>query len=173
MKPKVNTIVSINVIEGTVDGDFDKLEKILLDNYSNKWSDDPKSTRYEDSKCPSTSIVDHIVDQIIDDFYNATRRRIVVDNYWGHIHEKNMSTQIHDHPNSFASGVVYVTVPKGSGSIVFKPSIDDLNRDAFQVSFPPVRGRYYIFPGYLKHYVTRNNSEEVRVSLSFNFQERK
>ena len=173
MNPKVNTIVSINLIEGRVEADFNKLEKILLDNHHNKLSNDPANTRYEDSRCPSSPIVDHIIDQIVDDFYRTIGRRVFVDNYWGHIHEKNMSTNTHSHPGCFASGVVYISVPKGSGSIVFVPNIDSMNRDAFRTSFPPERGRYYIFPSYLDHYVTRNESEEKRISLSFNFQEKK
>ena len=79
-----------------------------------------------------------------------------------------MSTRLHDHPNCFASGVVYISVPTGSGSIVFSPTIDIKNRDRFLAPFPPKRGRYYVFPGYLYHYVTRHNSDEMRVSLSFN-----
>ena len=58
--PKLNTIASIGVIEGTVFEDFDKLTEILIDNYSNRLSDDPTSSRYEDSKCPSSPIIDNI-----------------------------------------------------------------------------------------------------------------
>ena len=166
--PKLNTIAAIEIMQGEVDGDFDSLEEILLNNYSNRLSDNPTLSRYEDTNCPSSSIVDNIINQIINDFYDVTGENVVVDNYWGHIHEKNMSTRLHDHPYCFASGVVYISVPKGSGSIVFSPTIDIRNRDLFLASFPPKRGRYYVFPGYLDHYVTRNNSDEMRVSLSFN-----
>ena len=171
MNPKVNTIAVVKVIQGIVDGDFEKLEKILLDNYSKKLSDNPLASRSEDSICPSSPIVDYILYQICDDFYRITGKRVFVDSYWGHIHEKNMSTKVHSHAGSFGSGVVYISVPKGSGSIVFLPNIDSMNRDAFSASFPPERGRYYIFPSYLDHYVTRNESEEKRISLSFNLQE--
>ena len=166
--PKLNTIAAIEIMQGEVDGDFDSLEEILLNNYSNRLSDNPTLSRYEDTNCPSSSIVDNIINQIINDFYDVTGENVVVDNYWGHIHEKNMSTRLHDHANWFASGVVYISVPKGSGSIVFSPTIDIKNRDRFLAPFPPKRGRYYVFPGYLYHYVTRHNSDEMRVSLSFN-----
>ena len=166
MHIKMNTLVSIDVMEGKVDGDFNKLTEILLDGYGYKGSSNPLSTKYEDSYCPQRSpIVDDILGKIVDDFYKFTKNKVVVDECWGHIHEKNMSTQLHSHSGSFASGVVYIRVPKGSGNIVFVPNIIDT---AF--SFPPERGRYYIFPGYLDHYVTRNNSDEMRVSLSFNLQ---
>ena len=166
--PKLNTIAAIEIMQGEVDGDFDSLEEMLLNNYSNRLSDDPTLSRYEDCHCPSSSIVDNIFNQILNDFYDVTGKYAEIDNYWGHIHEKNMSTRLHDHPNCFASGVVYISVPKGSGSIVFSPTIDIKNRDRFLAPFPPKRGRYYVFPGYLYHYVTRHNSDEMRVSLSFN-----
>ena len=56
--PKLNTIAAIEIMQGEVDGDFDSLEEILLNNYSNRLSDNPTSSRYEDTNCPSSSIVD-------------------------------------------------------------------------------------------------------------------
>ena len=38
--------------------------------------------------------------------------------YWGHIHEQNMSTNSHDHLDADVSSVLYVSVPEGSGNIV-------------------------------------------------------
>ena len=173
MNPNESTIAAVNVIQGTVEGNFNSIEKILLDNYSNKLGNDSRSSRYEDTYCPPCPVVSHILDQITEDFYNITQKRVFVDDCWGHIHEKNMSTNTHIHPKCFGSGVVYISVPEGSGRIVFVPNIDSMNRDAFTTSFPPEIGRYYIFPPYLEHYVTRNESEEKRISLSFNFQEKK
>ena len=57
--PKLNTIAAIEIMQGEVDGDFDSLEEILLNNYSNRLSDNPTSSRYEDTNCPSSSIVDN------------------------------------------------------------------------------------------------------------------
>ena len=168
MNPNVNTLFSVDIIEGQVDADFDKLEKLLLDNYSNKWCADPTNTRYEDSYCPSSPIVDDIFDQIYNDLSKVINEEVIISNYWGHIHEKNMSTSAHCHRGSLAAGVVYITAPSGAGSIVFRSNLDIADKNKFIKSFPPVRGHYYIFPGYLEHYVTRNNSEKMRVSLSFN-----
>ena len=168
MNPSVSTLFSIHIIEGQVDADFDKLEKLLLDNYSKRWSDDPTHTRYEDSCCPSSPLVDDIFDQVLDDLYKVTEEEVFVSDYWGHIHEKNMSTSPHCHRGSLAAGVIYIAAPEGAGSIVFRSNFDIANKNAFIKSFPPVRGHYYVFPGYLEHYVNRNNSEEMRISLSFN-----
>ena len=43
------------------------------------------------------------------------------------------------------------------------------NNAAYASKFKPEEGTYYIFPGYLNHAVTRNMSEEKRISLSYNF----
>ena len=166
---KLNTIATVNVIEGEIDVDLDQLSKILLDNYSNRISSDPSSTFYEDSTCPPNPIVDHIIDQMIKDFYDITGERIVINDYWGHIHEKGMSTNTHNHDLAYASGVFYVAVPKGSGSICFRPNLNRSNINAYLTSFPPKEGKYYIFPGYLDHYVTRNGSDQKRIAVSFNF----
>ena len=145
MNPSVSTLFSINIIEGQVDADFDKLEKLLLDNYSKRWSDDPTHTRYEDSCCPSSPLVDDIFDQVLDDLYKVTEEEVFVSDYWGHIHEKNMSTSPHCHRGSLAAGVIYIAAPEGAGSIVFRSNFDIANKNAFIKSFPPVRIMPLIF----------------------------
>ena len=171
MNTNLKTLFAVQIMEGNVDADFDKLAELLIDNYSKKFTNDPGSSRVEDSYCPRTPIVNDILSKISDDFYNTTKQRVVVEDCWGHIHEKNMSTKLHNHIDSFVSGVVYIKVPKGAGSIVFAPRVRGAPET--DVMMPAVKGKYYIFPNYLEHYVTRNNSEEMRVSLSFNFKERK
>ena len=127
---------------------------------------------YEDSICPPNQYVDQIIQEIKTDFYAATEERIEVINYWGHIHEKKyMSTSLHNHDNSYVSVVVYLKIPKGSGSIVFlNTRFNQYDNNELNASkFEPEEGVYYIFPGYLDHAVTRNMSDEKRISLSFNF----
>ena len=103
------------------------------------------------------------------DFKAATDEDIVIGNYWGHIHEKNMSTTLHNHFDSYVSAVCYVNVPVGSGSIVFRPRLNQYDNSAYATKFQPERGIYYMFPSYLDHFVTRNLSDDLRVSISFNF----
>ena len=80
-----------------------------------------------------------------------------------------MSTSLHNHDNSYVSVVVYLKIPKGSGSIVFFPRFNQYDNAAYASKFEPEEGIYYIFPGYLDHAVTRNMSDEKRISLSLNF----
>jgi uncharacterized protein (TIGR02466 family) len=103
------------------------------------------------------------------DFKEATNEDIKCENYWAHIHEKNMSTNTHNHGDFYVSSVLYLSVPKGSGDLVFIPKIDYRDDYAYFKICEPIEGYYYLFPSYLDHYVTRNKSEEKRISISFNF----
>ena len=167
------TLVQIDLIKGKTNVDLDSLSKILLDNYNNKFDCEIDSTFSEDSICPPNEILDDIIDQMKVDFYAATGEKISPLNYWGHIHEKNMSTTLHNHNNAYVSAVVYVQIPEGSGSIVFRPRVNQYDNSAYASRFKPEKGDYYMFPGYLDHFVTRNLSDKFRISLSINFKKDK
>jgi uncharacterized protein (TIGR02466 family) len=86
---------------------------------------------------------------------------------------------VHNHYPSLLSGVFYSKIPKNSGNLIFK--IDDLNYHLMNLnlseynvynssnySLSPEEGFLHIFPGWLKHEVEPNLSEEERISFSFN-----
>ena len=162
-------IARIDLMKGYISAELDPLIKILLNNYHTKIDSSSDSTRFEDSYCPSNQYLDEIIKQIKTDFYAATQENIKESNFWGHIHEKNMSTTLHNHDKAYVSAVVYLKIPKGSGKIVFIPRLNQYDNGAYATDIQPEEGVYYIFPGYLDHCVTRNMSEEKRISLSFNF----
>ena len=163
-------LARIDIIKGFTKTNLDSLSKILIDNYNNKFDCEIDSTFYEDSICPPNDYVNEIIEEIKTDFFAVTQEKITAKTYWGHIHEKNMSATLHNHNDSYVSAVVYVQIPEGSGSIVFRPRINQYDNSAYASKFKPERGIYYIFPGYLDHFVTRNMSEDRRVSLSINFE---
>ena len=162
-------LARIDLLKGRTNTDLDSLSKILRDNYGNRLSNSIDDTSFEDSVCPPNQFVDEIISEMITDFKAATGEDIFIANYWGHIHEKNMSTTLHNHFDSYVSAVCYVNVPVGSGSIVFRPRLNQYDNSAYASKFEPERGVYYMFPSYLDHFVTRNLSEDLRVSISFNF----
>ena len=166
---ETRTLAKIDIIKAKILQDLDPLEKLLLDNYSNKWSDYATDTRNEDSYCPPSPIVDNIIKEMISVFQQVTNEEIVAKQYWGHIHEKNMSTREHNHLNHYISAVLYVSVPKGSGDLVFRPKLNHRYHGWGATTIKPEKGFYYIFPSYLDHYVTRNKSDEKRISFSINF----
>ena len=92
----------------------------------------------------------------------------------------------HNHPNSMLTGVVYLNVPKGDKSHEGINLIHIENRGVFKnhefrydytptkynqiTTFVPVEtGDIVLFPSYLYHFVSRNESEnESRKIISFN-----
>ena len=166
---ETHTISKIDIIKANISQNLDSLEKLLLDNYSNKWSDYSTDTRNEDSYCPPSPIVDDIIEEMASVFYQVTNEKIVAKQYWGHIHEKNMSTREHNHLNYSVSSVLYVSVPEGSGDLVFRPKLNHRYYSWGATTIKPEKGFYYIFPAYLDHYVTRNQSDSNRISFSINF----
>ena len=169
MEVTVTTLAQVDLIQGESSADLDGLEKILLDNYTKRISDNAPSTLSEDSYCPPNPIVDSIVEEMRSAFQAVTGEKIKAVGYWGHIHEKHMSTNTHNHYPHYVSAVLYVAIPEGSGTIVFRPALNRNDPIAYASHFPPKRGRFFIFPSYLDHYVTRNQSDQKRISIAFNF----
>ena len=109
-------------------------------------------------------------------------REPVLGNMWANINPKEGMNQPHIHPNSLFSGVYYVkSNPKSGrlkiydprpGSQIVMPVRKEgqppkhLWRDA---NLDPIPGRIIMFPAWLWHAVEPNQSNELRISISFNF----
>jgi len=98
---------------------------------------------------------------------------------WANINPRLSGHKVHVHPNNYLSGVYYLKVPAGAGTITFH----DPRAQAAQIVPRPVslnglntvdqsltveEGRLVMFPSWLSHSVIPNPSEEVRISVSFN-----
>ena len=103
-------------------------------------------------------------------------------NMWANINPPGGMNRAHQHPNSLWSGVYYVKTPKNSGQL----KIDDPRSSAAMVRpnqkkgpvpprlyrethYEPIAGRCIMFPSWLMHCVDPNNSNDIRISVSFNF----
>jgi uncharacterized protein (TIGR02466 family) len=109
-------------------------------------------------------------------------REPVLGNMWANINPKEGMNQPHIHPNSLFSGVYYVKSNPKSGRLKIydpRPGIQmvmpvrkegqppkHLWRDA---NLDPIPGRIIMFPAWLWHAVEPNQSNELRISISFNF----
>jgi len=106
----------------------------------------------------------------------------VLGNMWANINPPGGMNRAHQHPNSLWSGVYYVKAPKNSGHL----KIDDPRSSAAMVRpkqkegpvperlfrethYEPVAGRCIMFPSWLMHCVDPNESNDIRISVSFNF----
>ena len=101
---------------------------------------------------------------------------------WANINPPGSMNMPHVHPNSLFSGVYYVKSQPKSGKFKIidpRPGVQlnmpvrkpgnpgrDMWRDA---TLEPVVGRIIMFPAWLWHSVEENKSDDIRISVSFNF----
>jgi len=109
-------------------------------------------------------------------------REPILGNMWANINPKDGLNQPHIHPNSLFSGVYYVKSNPQAGRLkIYDPRAGvqivmpvrkkgqppkHLWRDA---NLDPIPGRILIFPAWLWHCVEPNESNDIRISVSFNF----
>jgi len=109
-------------------------------------------------------------------------RHAKLGNMWANINPPGGMNNPHVHPNALFSGVYYVKSQPNCGRLkIFdpRPGIQfympvrkpgnpgkDFWRDA---SIEPVTGRIIMFPAWLWHAVEENKSNDIRISVSFNF----
>jgi len=100
---------------------------------------------------------------------------------WANVSTKLNRHNMHLHPNSFFSGVLYLNAPNNCGNIGFKDprygseliSFDFEDDSIFKnrtIEVEPVTGRMIFFPSWLYHGTRQGdfNDDQTRVSLSFN-----
>ena len=106
----------------------------------------------------------------------------VIDQIWMNINGFKDYNILHNHPMSIFSGVYYIKAPENCGNIKFEhPAIDVLSFAHSEFNFtewnkfnssvhwqPAEENILYLFPGWLKHRVESNLSNENRISMSFN-----
>ena len=128
-----------------------------------------------------------ITDILYDLFENSINKlfqqKLQILNHWININGPNSYNIMHDHPMCDLSGVYYINVPENSGNIYFQsPHNFVANAELFsynaqarqdlkqyiQMDIKPKDGLLLIFPAYLQHGVTVNQSNEDRISISFN-----
>ncbi len=103
-------------------------------------------------------------------------------NMWANINPPGGMNNTHLHSNALFSGVYYVKVPANSGRLKLieprpgvhvmmparkpgNPGIDFWR----EVHIEPIVGRIIMFPAWLWHSVEENKSNDIRISVSFNF----
>jgi len=103
-------------------------------------------------------------------------------NMWININGYKDYNRPHIHPGCLFSGVYYLKTPENCGDIVFKHSANSLQYDwkkdllkevmsnnCNDWFLPVQKGKMFIFPSWLYHYVMPNlNEKEDRISLAFN-----
>ena len=112
-------------------------------------------------------------------------RKPVCGNMWANINGPGNFNRPHIHPNSLFSGVYWIKTPQKSGNLmVYDPrpgvQLTMPNRKEGkwspelwrEVHYEPKAGRCIMFPSWLWHEVKSNESNDTRISVSFNFLQR-
>lgn len=113
------------------------------------------------------------------DFLKCRYEGFAITNCWANVNGKGQAHRIHSHPNNYLSGVYYVRAPEKCGDIVFHdprpqsivllPQVSE--RTPFNSSkhrITPEEGRLLVFHSWFQHLVEANESDEERISISFN-----
>ena len=103
-------------------------------------------------------------------------------NMWDNVNPPGGMNRAHQHPNYLWSGVYYIKATENSGDL----KIDDPRNCASMIRpkqkqgelptrlyrethYKPITGRCIMFPSWLMHCVDPNESNDIRISVSFNF----
>jgi uncharacterized protein (TIGR02466 family) len=104
-----------------------------------------------------------------------TNTQLYITESWLNYNNAGEFHHVHYHQNSYASGVLYIQAPIGSKISFHSPhdlypvSIDSSSKYMTTLhNASAVIGRVFIFPSQLRHEVTPNSEDGLRISLAFN-----
>lgn len=153
-----------------------------LDTYSNWCTKDDLHTLPEFKQL--VDLVDELVKEYIFDVVGVSKDDVKLSSMWSNVNRRDTQHQIHQHPNSYFSGVLYLNIPdpQTAGNLVFvdpRPVKNMAHANHYRPSafsdrswtFTPGTGMMVIFPSWMEHGTARCRLEEGmnRISLSFNY----
>ena len=118
-----------------------------------------------------------VVDEFCNDLLHQKKLALQVQNieYWCNINKSYNYNVMHSHGRADLIGIYYVKVPPNSGNLVVMRNdgsqycdLYENRADMLEYVTEPETGRLYVLPGHLWHYVTGSNSDQDRISISFN-----
>lgn len=110
--------------------------------------------------------------EIIQDYSHINSDPFKIDALWINVNPPGAFNMPHIHGCEL-SGAFYVSVPQNSGRFVVIDPRQRVSMSSYRIkeqNYPvqPTEGTCLIFPSWLEHYVEPNNSNEPRISISFN-----
>jgi len=105
-------------------------------------------------------------------------------NIWINVNPPGAYNHLHHHVGSVLSGVYYVDATVDQGNIQFERNdgaeyhiAEQVKKETYYTStratYACKTGALYVFPGWLKHSVQGNRSNTDRISVSFNYGEKR
>jgi len=102
---------------------------------------------------------------------------------WININKSGDYNIKHSHPGAHLSGVLWIKTPENCGDVEFysptyfkdfqlvESYVDEFRNNSncdHNFFYEPIEGRMLLFPSHLEHQVLESNSNEDRISVSFN-----
>ena len=96
---------------------------------------------------------------------------------WINLHDRGGFNFLHVHEGCLLSGCFYLSVPEGSGKLVFRDPRPGVIHGYIKGAVPngysdirlaPEAGLLVLFPCWMEHFVEPHESDEPRISISFN-----
>lgn len=96
---------------------------------------------------------------------------------WVNMHDRGGFNFAHAHEGCYLSGSFYLTVPQGSGSLVFRDPRPGALYGPFKgnganaytdVKLAPSAGLLVLFPNWLEHFVEPHGADDPRIAIAFN-----
>ena len=154
---------------GWVQGQMEKNKSVIKSNRGG-WQSDLYSPDHVEFK--------PLVEQIVEvcQHLPLNIKQIQIPQLWVNVNKKGDWNTIHQHGQYTLAGTYYVKVPEDSGRIVFRDPrpaaignkfmVDRFDKGEF-FNIKPLEGMLIIWPSYLDHFVEPSNSDEERISISF------
>ena len=124
------------------------------------------------------------IEEKINEFHKSLslKHHLEISDLWFNVNYKGSANRQHQHSGSIHSGVYYIRTPENCGNICFMhPSqsitwswpnnllVNEQNYiNSSMVSIKPIKNMLLIFPSWSEHSVDTNESDDTRISLSFN-----
>lgn len=143
---------------------------------------------YRDHPCPVGDMVNQVETKAKECYYDMApfNSHVEMDNFWFVFTPPGDQVAVHTHPGVVFGGVTYIQVPEGDcGSLSVRRNLTEshlyLSMGSYSTgsrgntpctwgsySYPPMVNKLILFPGWTPHDVSRNNTDEERISLAFN-----
>ena len=148
----------------------------------NGWHSETDMNKREEYN-PLTKQLFNMQEEIFEKEY--LKEKPVLGNMWANINYPGGYNRPHLHPNSLFSGVYWIKAPEKSGNLMlYEPrqgaqcTMPNRKKGKVppelwrEVHYQPKAGTVVMFPAWLWHEVQPNNSNDIRISVSFNFLQR-
>lgn len=150
--------------------------QILKKFLTNQNKTEVKKSHLFEGRYENIYITEHQIPELtvlLDEAIAQAKNILKIDNLragcWFNYMPPGSATLIHSHDDydELLSGVYYVNVPENSGNLIVHDVADENSKENIEIT--PKAGEFIYFKPDVRHEVSRNNSNEYRLSIGINF----